>query len=126
MCAHDEFCFPAKLSDTPPAKLSVQTSEQFSSDRVVVILEWTLSSSLSRYQQMLLTNISINIIPKIKVEANFIGNMSFQLTLPYNTLYSVSLTQPGICGQPNQTIYIALKYSTHYASDIINYYDCHK
>ena len=31
--------------------------------------------------------------------------------LSYNTLYNVSITQPGICGQPNQTVFIELSYS---------------
>ena len=50
-----------------------------------------------------------NIVPDPEVDP-FIGNMSIRLALPvlYNTLYNVSVTQPGICGQPNQT---ALNYS---------------
>ena len=33
--------------------------------------------------------------------------------LLYNTLYNVSITQPGICGQPNQTSFIKLSYSKY-------------
>ena len=76
----------------------------------MALLELTLSNSLGRYQQLLLPNVSINIVPDPEVDP-FIGNMSIQLTLPYNTLYNVSVTQPGICGQPNQTAFIELNYS---------------
>ena len=90
--------------------LSIQLqSEKFLHNGVVVLLEWTLSYS-NRYQR-LLPNASANVFPLTEVEIMFIGNMSVQLTLPYNTLYNVSVTQPGICGQPNQTESIELSYS---------------
>ena len=106
------FSFHAKFSDTPPAILSIQShSEQFLDDRIVVILEWTLSNSLGRYQQLLLPNVSINIVPDSEVEIVFSGNMSAQLSLSYNILHNVSITQPGICEQLNQTAFIELSYS---------------
>ena len=77
----------------------------------MVILEWTISKSLSHYQQLLLLNISISVVPNPETEIIFIGNMSIHLSLPYNTLYNVSVTQPGICGQPNQMAYVELNYS---------------
>ena len=79
----------------------------------MIILEWTLLNSLSRYRQ-LLQNTSVNVVPDLGVAIMFIGNMSIQLTLPYNTLYNVSVTRPGICGQPNQTAFIELSYSKYY------------
>ena len=79
----------------------------------MVILEWTLSNSLGHYQQLLLPNVSINIVPDPEVEIMCFGNMSNKLMLhcQYNTLYNVSITQPGVCGQPNQTAFIELSYS---------------
>ena len=77
----------------------------------MAILEWTLSNSLGRYQQLLLPNVSINIVPDPEVEIMLFGNMSTKVTLHYNTLYNVNLTQPGVCGQPNQTAFIELNYS---------------
>ena len=77
----------------------------------MVILDWALSNSLGRYQQLLLPNVSINIVPDPEVEIMFFGNMSNKLMLHYNTSYNVSITQPGVCGQPNQTAFIELSYS---------------
>ena len=77
----------------------------------MVILEWTLSNSFGRYQQLQLPNVSINIVPDPEVEIMFFGNMSVQLSLSYNILHNVSITHLGICGQPNQTAFIELNYS---------------
>ena len=101
-CDHADIQF----SDTPRLHLSTPT-EQFTSDRVTVLLEWTFSLS-QIYYQCLPWNVSIFVVPDTEVTR---GNMSAQLTLQYNTLYNVSLTQPGICGQPNQTEFIHLNYS---------------
>ena len=73
-----------------------------------IILEWTLSNLLGRYQQLLLLNVSVRVVPNPETKFTFIGSMSIQLTLFYNTL---SLTQPGIRGQSNQTAFIELHYS---------------
>ena len=86
-------------------------SEQFISDRFIVILEWTISLSQVYYQQ-LLRNFSILVVPDTGVTIAYIENGTLQLSLLYNTLYSVSITQPGICGQPNRTIFIELNHST--------------
>ena len=82
------------------------------SSRVVVILEWTLSDTLGRYQQLLLPNASVSVVPSPEMEIfMFIRSTSIQVTLSYNILYNVSVTQPGICGQPSQTASIKLNYS---------------
>ena len=92
--------------------LSIQLQpESFLSDRVVVLLEWNLSNS-NHYQQ-LLPNASANVSPLTEVEIMFTGSMSIRLTLAYNTLYNVSITQPGICGRPNQAAFIKLNYSKY-------------
>ena len=80
-------------------------------NRVGVILEWTISNTLGRYQWLLLPNASISVVPNSEVEIMLTRNMSIQLTLSYNTLYNVSITQPGICGQSSQTAFIELNYS---------------
>ena len=100
------------FSDSPSAEPSVQpSSQEFFSDRVMLILEWILSNSLGHYQQLLLPNISISVVPNDpEVEIEFIRNTSVRLILSYNTPYNISVTQPGICGQPNQTISIELNY----------------
>ena len=103
--------------NTPDASLSIQShSAQLKSEIITVKLEWTVSLSQIYYQQ-LLQNVSIDVVPDTGVTVAYTGNRTLQLTLQYNTLYNVSLTQPGICGQPNQTTFIKLKYmySTYYA-----------
>ena len=74
----------------------------------MVNLEWNLSPS---YYQQLVQNVSVTVIPDREVAITYIGNMSIQLILPYNTLYNVRVTQPGIRGRPNQTAFVELSYS---------------
>lgn len=101
--------------DTHISNFSIRShSEQFASDRIMVILEWTVTLSQTYYQQ-LLPNVSAIIIPNPGITMAYMGNMTLQLMLAYNTLYNVSLTQPGICGQPDQTAFIELSYSKKYA-----------
>ena len=90
------------------------------SDRITIILEWVVLLSQIYYQQ-LLENVSINVVPDPEVTIVYTGNRTLQLTLAYNTLYNVSLTQPGICGQPKQTTFIELKYlfSKYCGSDVM-------
>ena len=98
--------------NTPNPQLSILPhSEQLSSDNITVVSEWNVSN-LQIYHQQLLQNVSINVVPD-PVEIMYTGNRTFQLTLLYNTLYTVNITQPGICGQPNQTVIIELSYSKH-------------
>ena len=85
-------------------------SERFSSDRVTAVLEWTLSSSLTQYPQ-LLQNVTVSIIPDSGVEMLLLGNTSVQLTLLYNTLYNVSIIQPATCEQLSQAVFTEIKYS---------------
>ena len=78
-----------------------------------MLLGWIYPSSRTYYQQLAIArNVSVNVVPEIWLNAIlvFVGNMSVILTLQYNTLYNVSITQPGICGQPNLTAYIELNY----------------
>ena len=97
-------------SGTQAANLSIRSqSEHFTSDRIMVNFDWTLSSSLIHYHR-LLPNVSVNVVPDLDVILTFIENMSIHASLSYNTLYNVSITQPGICGQPNQTVFIKLNY----------------
>ena len=78
----------------------------------MVILEWTLSNTLGRYQQLLLPNVNVSVVPSPEMEMfMFIRSTNIQLTLSYNILYNVSVTQPGICEQPSQTASIKLNYS---------------
>ena len=76
------------------------------------MLEVTLTNSLSYYQQ-LLQNVNIIVVSGLEMTIMFIGNISVQLTLQYKTLYNVTVTQPGICGHPNQIAFIELSYSKH-------------
>ena len=87
----------------------------------MVILEWTLSNPLGHYQEFLLPNVSVSVVPNPEVEIDFIRNTSVRLILPYNTLYNVSVTQPGICGQPNQTAFVELNYSKLFIKAIMFY-----
>ena len=90
--------------------LCVQShSEDFSSNRVTVTLEWTLLNSQSYYKQ-LLRNVSVEADPPLS-NVMFTGNMRAQLTLTYNTLYNVSVTQHSICQQLIRTKTLLLNYS---------------
>ena len=109
------------LYNSPDVSLSIQShSAQLMSEIITVQLEWTISLSQIHYQQ-LLQNVSIDVVPDTDVTIAYTGNRTLQLTLQYDTLYNVSLTQPGICGQPNKTAFIKLKYmySMYHASDIM-------
>ena len=88
-------------------------SEQFTTNEVVVILEWIYSISGSSNQQLdAVQNIGVNVVPAIRLNdiLVFIENASVILMLQYNTVYNVSITQLGVCGQPNQTTFIKLNY----------------
>ena len=76
----------------------------------MVVLEWTLSRSLTQYLQ-LLQNVNVIVVPDTGVEMLLLGNTSVQLTLLYNTLYNVSIVQPATCKQLSQEAFIELKYS---------------
>ena len=84
-------------------------TEQFSSDGITVTPEWTLLNSQDYYQQ-LLRNISVSTNPQPN-NVMFTGDMRVQLTLSYNTLYNVSVTQHSTCRQLNQTKIIELNFS---------------
>lgn len=89
-------------------------SEQFTTNEVVVILEWIYSISGSSNQQLdAVQNIGVNVVPAIRLNdiLVFIENASVILMLQYNTVYNVSITQLGVCGQPNQATFIKLNYS---------------
>ena len=90
-------------------------------ERITIQLEWTVLLSQIYYQQ-LLPNTSIYVVPDPEVDIAYTGNRTLQLILQYNTLYNVSITQSGICGQPNQTAFIELEYmyGMYYASDIMS------
>ena len=84
--------------------------EQFMSDRVTVILEWALLN-LQIYYQQLLRSISVNFIPQpIANSMMFTGNTRARLTLSYNTLYNVSITQDSACQQLIRTKFLLLSY----------------
>ena len=89
-------------------------------ERITVQLEWTVLLSQIYYQQ-LLQNVSVYVVPDPEMTTVHAANRTLQLTLLYNTLYNVSITQHGICGQPNQIAFIELKYlySTYYTCDVM-------
>ena len=104
-------CFSGNINTQNPQLSILPHSEQLSSDNITVVFEWNVSN-LQIYHQQLLQNVSINVVPDL-VAIIYTGNRTFQLTLLYNTLYTVNITQPGICRQPNQTVIIELSYSKH-------------
>ena len=112
--------------DTQNPSLSIEYhSELFTSDEVVVILEWTYSTSGSYNRQLTaVQNVSVNVVPALRLNAVlvFIENTSIILMLQYNTVYNVSITQLGICGQPNQTAFIELNYCTFNKVSILLHY----
>ena len=80
-----------------PSDLKVNISilsEHFEIDDVTIILEWTLDdSSLITY--------SFSVIPQTAV--TFSGGAMAQLTIPYNTLYNVSISATVLCGRKTTT-----------------------
>ena len=90
-------------------------------ERITVQLEWTVLLSQINYQQLLPENVSVHVVPDPVRAVVYTGNRTLQLTLLYNTLYDVSISQPDICGRPNRTAFIELKYlySTLYTSDVM-------
>ena len=48
-------------------------------------------------------SVLIHVVPDPEMTTVNTGNRTLQLTLLYDKRYNVSITQPGICGQPNQT-----------------------
>ena len=97
-------CFSGNIN-TQNHQLSILPhSEQLLSDNITVVFEWNVSN-LQIYHQQLLQNVSINDVPDL-VTITYTASRAFQLTLLYNTLYTVNVTQPGICGQPSQTEFI--------------------
>ena len=87
-------------------------SERFKSNTVTVILEWIISLSQIYYQQ-LLQNVSVCVVPDPEMTTVNTGNRTLQLSLLYNRQYRASIIQPGICGQPNHTIFFEFNYSTY-------------
>ena len=86
--------------------------ERFSSDRLMAVLEWTLSCTLIQYPLLLhVQDVNVSIVPDYEVEVLLLGNRSVQLTLPYNTLYNVSIVQPAACKKLSQEAFIEFKYS---------------
>ena len=106
-------------SDSRISNLSIRLHlAQLMSERITVLLEWTVLLSQIYYQQ-LLPNVSITVVPDPVMITIYTGNRTLQLTLAYNTLYNMSLTQPGICGQPSQTAFMMYMYSMYCASDVM-------
>ena len=90
--------------------MSIQKgSEDFSSNDVTVTVEWTLLKSQLYYLQ-LLHNVSVSADPPLN-NVIFIGNMRVQLTLSYNILHNVSVTQHSTCQQLIRTQFLLLNYS---------------
>ena len=86
-------------------------SEQFTRNRIILLLEWNISLPQAYYQ--LLENVSVDVIPEPEMVMTYTENRTLQLTLMYNMLYNVSVTQPGICGQANLTHFISKNYSMY-------------
>ena len=64
--------------------------EQFGHDSVLVILDYTQEGLSSLY------SINVTVAPHASIV--FIGRMSIQLTLSYDTLYNISVVATHLCG----------------------------
>ena len=81
-------------------------SEQFESNAVTLVLEWTQESSLLSYSY------NVSAVPDLQLDITFIGSTSVQLTVPYNMLFNVSVTvSESLCGLNHVTTEITLLYS---------------
>ena len=100
------------LIGVQPSRLNIQLkSEQFSSDRVMVVLEWTSSNLLSQYPQ-LLQNIIVDVAADLEAKTMLVGRNGVRLILLYNMPYNVSIIQLAICDQLSQAAFIELNYSS--------------
>ena len=92
------------------SELSIRSDSQcFSSDVVIVTLEWTFLN-LQTYYQQFLRNISVSANPQLN-NVIFTGDMRVRLGLLYNTPYIVSVTQHSTCRQLIRTTFIELNFS---------------
>ena len=86
-------------------------SEEFNDNNVTITLEWSpwpAGNSLASY--------NVNIYPQTAI--TFIGDSMVELTVPYNTLYNVSISEssaPIHCGQNTMSA----------TSIILNYSECY-
>ena len=73
--------------------------EQFESNGVKVILEWTQESSFYGY--------NFSVVPHLKLR---FGNTTLHLTVPYNTPYNISVVATHLCGENSITAFTELYY----------------
>ena len=83
------------LLDSAP---EVTVSERYGTNNITVTIEWT----------QIRNDVQYNVSTEPPVDVNFIGNVSIQMTVFYNTFYSVSITANGLC---NSTAAVGLNYS---------------
>ena len=86
----------------------VDIEEIFGMERVSVSLQWT-----QEIHQGLFVSYSISVLPVVGVMIAVMSNTRANLSVPYNTLYNVSIVA-GVCGQRNSTTYIELNYGKCY------------
>ena len=83
-------------------------SEQFESNAVTLVLEWTQP----RESSLLSYSYDVSAVPDLQLDITFIGSTSVQLTVPYNMLFNVSVTvSESLCGLNHVTTEITLLYS---------------
>ena len=59
-------------------------TERYEINNITVTIEWT-------------DDVQYNVSTEPPVDVNFIGNMSVQMVVFYNTFYSVNITANGLC-----------------------------
>lgn len=73
-------------------------SERYGINNITVTVEWSQSRDDVHY----------NVSTEPQLDVNFIGNMSVQMVVFYNTFYSVNVTANSLC---NSTATVGLNYS---------------
>ena len=80
-----------------PNSSLIITEEEFGMDRVAIGLHWTQES-----HENLLVSYNISTVPTIGAELTMISNTRANLTVPYNTVYNVSVVAD-LCGSQATT-----------------------
>lgn len=93
----------------PKSPEIVVTKEDFRMDEVTISLEWLATQELTENLFESLASYNISVKPSERVKVVMIDARRANLTMPYNTLYNVSVTAI-FCDRINTSMIIELYY----------------
>ena len=104
----------------PKSPEIVVTKEDFGMDEVTISLEWLATQELTENSFESLASYNVNVRPSIGVKVVTVDAMKANLTILYNTLYTVSVTVI-FCDQINTSTIIKIYYGKLLAIFSTNY-----